>query len=128
MDIKELINKINKSVEELDLVTTRKYIEENIEILNKNRHLLKGNARELLKFLTSRLESGYETLTRTEMATIKAINTYANKFDLISIKVTIRNKEQLLLKKEFVSYLNSDAKIILEGIGAIEKGENINHK
>lgn len=123
MEIKELIAKINKSVEQLDLVTTRKYIEENLEILNKNKSLLQGNARELLTFLTSRLESGHKPLARTEMATIHAINSYATQFDLRSIKTTIKGREQLLLRKEFVEHLNSDAKIILQGMGAIHKSD-----
>jgi hypothetical protein len=121
MGIKELIAKINKSVEELDLVTTRKYIEENIEILNQNKYLLKGNARELLSFLTKRMESGIEPLTRSELATISAINSFATRFDVRSIKLTIKDKEQLLLRSDFVDHLNSDAKIILEGMGAIQK-------
>jgi hypothetical protein len=121
MGIKELIAKINKSVEELDLVTTRKYIEENIEILNQNKNLLKGNARELLSFLTKRMESGIEPLTRSELATISAINSFATRFDVRSIKLTIKDKEQLLLRSDFVDHLNSDAKIILEGMGAIQK-------
>ncbi|RFU62841.1 hypothetical protein [Peribacillus glennii] len=122
MGIKELILKINQSVEELDLVTTRKYIEENLEVLNGNKNLLKGNARELLVFLTNRLESGYEPLTRGEMATVSAINSFASKFDVRSIKVTIKDKEQLFLRKDFIDHLNADAKIILEGMGAIQKG------
>lgn len=121
MEFKELIAKINKSVDELDLVTTRKYIEGNVDVLNKNKSLLKGNARDLLNFIMKNMESGQAPLSRTEMATVLAINTFATKFDLRSIKLTIKNKEQLLLRKDFVSYLNSDAKIILAGMGAIEK-------
>lgn len=127
MNIKELIVNINKSVEDLDLVTARKYIEENLELLNKNKNLLKGNARDLLNFITHRLESGHETLTREEMATVHAINLFASKFDLRSLKLAIKNKEKLLLKKDFVAYLNSDAKIVLKGMGAIEQKENINY-
>ena len=124
MTIKELITKINQSVDELDLVTTRKYLEENIDLLKDNKRFLKSNARELLDFLTSRLESGYEPLKREELATVTAINSYATKFDVRSIKMIIKGKEQLLIRKDFVDYLNSDAKIILEGMGAIEKHEN----
>ena len=124
MSIKELIKKINQSVDELDLVTTRKYIEANIEVLNDNKRFLKSNARELLDFLTSRLESGYEPLTREELATVNAINSYATKFDVRSIRMIIKGKEPLLIRKDFIDYLNSDAKIILEGMGAIEKQEN----
>ncbi|PLS14605.1 hypothetical protein CVD28_27225 [Bacillus sp. M6-12] len=119
MNIKELIGSIHKSVENLDLVTARKYIEENIGVLSDNKLLLKGNARELFDFLANRLEEGYEPLTRTEMATISAINSFASKFDVRSIKVTIRNKEQLLLRKDFIDHLTRDAKIILQGMGAI---------
>jgi hypothetical protein len=120
VEINDLITKINKSVEELDLVTTRIYMEENIELLSEYRSLLKGNARELLTFLANRNESGYEPLTRKEMATVTAINSFANKFNLRSIREIIKNKEQLLLRKEFVEYLNSDAKIILKGMNAIK--------
>ena len=124
MSIKELINKINQSVDELDLVTTRKYLEENMEALRDNKRFLKSNARELLDFLTSRLESGYEPLKREALATVTAINSYATKFDVRSIKMIIKGKGPLLIRKDFVDYLNSDAKIILEGMGAIEKHEN----
>ena len=124
MTIKELITKINQSVDELDLVTTRKYLEENMELLNDNKRFLKSNARELLNFLTSRLESGYEPLTRAELATVTAINSYATKFDVRSIRMIIKGKEALLIRKDFIDYLNSDAKIVLESMGAIEKHEN----
>ncbi len=120
MSINELTTKIQKSIEEVDLVTARRLIEANIENLNKHRNLLKGNARELLKFLTTQLESGDEQLTRSEMATVMAVNNFATKFDVRSIKATIRGKEQLLLKNDFITHLNSDAKVILEGMGAIQ--------
>ncbi|PLT32904.1 hypothetical protein [Bacillus sp. V5-8f] len=122
MNIKDLLLKINQSVNELDLVTTRKYIEENLEILNDNRNLLKGNARVLLEFLTNRRDAGHEPLTRGEMATASAINSFASKFDVRSVKVTIKDKEKLLMRKDFIDHLNADAKIILEGMGAIQKG------
>ncbi|RFU70796.1 hypothetical protein D0469_04935 [Peribacillus saganii] len=121
MNIKELVRNIHKSVEDLDLVTARKYIEENLSLLNDNKSLLKGNARELLDILANRLEEGHEPLSRSEMATINAINSFASKFDVRSIKVTIKNKEQLLLRKDFADHLTADAKIILQGMGAITK-------
>lgn len=119
MGIKELILKINQSVEELDLVTTRKYIEENLDILNQNSRHLKSNARELLKFLTQEREAGHKPLTRAEIGTVQAINTYAGKFDVRSLKVTIKGKEHLLLRNDFTAHLNADAKIILQGMRAI---------
>src|SRR4051794_1377746 len=106
MTLNELIKQINKSVEELDLVTTRKYIDDNLEILYQNRNLLKGNARDLLEFLANRKVSDLEPLTRTEMAAVHALNSYAAKFDLRSIKLTIKGKAQFLLRKDIKDYLN----------------------
>lgn len=120
MKIKELITKINKSIDDVDLVTARILIEANIDILNQYRSILTGKTRELVKFLTTRLESGEEQLTRSEMATVMAVNSFATKFDVRSIKTAIKGKEQLLLKSDFLNHLNSDAKVILEGMGAIE--------
>ncbi|MFC3885120.1 hypothetical protein ACFOU2_17255 [Bacillus songklensis] len=119
MTFRELITQINKSVEDLDFATARKYIEENLTILNENKHILTGNARELLDFLTHRLNSGYEPFTRQEMATISAINSYASKFELRQIKMIIKEKAPLFLRKDVVEYLNKDAKAILEGMGVI---------
>ncbi|MEH7125699.1 hypothetical protein V7127_21035 [Bacillus sp. JJ1773] len=119
MQIQELISKINISVEELDLVTVRKYIEENIDLLNGNKNLLKSNARTLLDFFTN--SSITKSLSRQDMATIHSINTYATRFDLRGLKLFIKDKAELLLRNDVVQYLNSDAKILLEGMGAIEK-------
>lgn len=121
MNNKDLINHINKSVEELDFITARKYIEENINYLNENKIYLKGNARELLNFLTKRIDSGIEPLKRSELATINSINISASKFDLRGIKFLIKENAQLLLRKDVMEYLNSDAKALLEGMGIIEK-------
>lgn len=120
MDITNLITQINKSVDELDFTKARKYIEENLELVNQNRLHLKSNAREILKFLNEKLESGEKPLTKSDIAALNTINIYANRFDLRGLKLTLRGKEQLLLKKESLSYLNSDAKILLEGMGAIK--------
>jgi hypothetical protein len=119
VELRELITQINKSVEELDYANARKYIENNITILNKNKNVLKGNARELLEFLTDRLNSDYEPLTRQEMTTISAINSYASKFELRQIKMIIKEKAPLFSRKDVVEYLNKDAKVILEGMGVI---------
>ena len=48
MDFPELLKQLNKSIDSLDLVSARKYIEENIEILTKNRQLLRGNSEQCL--------------------------------------------------------------------------------
>lgn len=119
MDVKELIAKINKSVDELDFVTSRVYIEENIAVLKDNQVRLNSNARELYKFLASRIEAGIQPISRQDMAIIHAINSCATKFDLRGIKIIIKDKAQLLLRQDIIDYFNADAKIILEGMGAI---------
>jgi hypothetical protein len=121
LDVKELILKVNKSIEELDLVTTRIYIEENIAILNENKIFLKRNARELLLFLTNRLDSGEIPFTRKELILINSMNNYATRFDLRGLKLSIKNNAEILLRKDIRPYLNADAQIFLEGMGAIEK-------
>ncbi|WP_409300074.1 hypothetical protein [Peribacillus sp. SCS-155] len=118
MLLNDIIGRINESIEELDLVTARKYMEDNLSILNENKRLLNKNARELLDFLSNRTE---KPLTRQELASINAINSYASKFDLRGIKLFIKDNAQLFLREDVIHYLNSDAKIILEGMGAINK-------
>ncbi|MDF2605974.1 MAG: hypothetical protein K0S34_164 [Bacillales bacterium] len=124
MQLDELISKINQSVEELDFVTTRIYIEENVQILNENKNLLKKNARDLLEFITKRLDSGKEPFKRQELAVFNALNNYALKFDLRGLKVCVKDNAKLLLRDDVIYYLNSDAKILLEGMGVI-KGDQI---
>ncbi|MGM0845783.1 MAG: hypothetical protein ACQEUT_12465 [Bacillota bacterium] len=121
MNLKELALKINEESDKLDLVSTRKYIESNLDLLSENKQLLNRNARDLLDFLIDRKNNGEKPLNRTEMADIYAINTYALRFDVQGLKVTVKNKKELLLKKETKEFLNNDAKILLEGMGAIEK-------
>ncbi|WP_409291599.1 hypothetical protein [Peribacillus sp. SCS-37] len=121
MILEDLAVKINKSVEDLELATARLFMEENIDILTDHKNMLNKNARELLNFLVEQRESGYKPLTRKDFAIINAINTYASKFDLQGLKIIIRENTNLLLGKEVTAHLNSDAKIILEGMAAINK-------
>ncbi|HAQ08445.1 MAG TPA: hypothetical protein DCR24_13345 [Bacillus bacterium] len=121
MHIMDLISKINNRVEELDFATARFYMEENIEALNDKKNYLNTNARDLLDFLTIRKESGQPQFTRSDMAVIHAVNSYASKFDLRGLKVVIRDHSLLFLRNDIAAYLNSDARIILEGMGAIQK-------
>jgi hypothetical protein len=121
MHIMDLVFKINSSVEELDFATARFYMEENIEILNDNKNYLKSNARELLEFLMNRQEAGQESLTRREMSVIQATNGYAAKFDVRGLKLVIKEHSLLFLRDDIEAYLNADARIILEGMGAIRK-------
>lgn len=121
MNLHELAEKINKSVDDLDLVSARKYMEENKELLNANKSLLKRNARELFDFLMSASESSAVPLTREELTATNAINLYATRFDLRGLKTAVKNYSELLLREDVLPYLNSDAKILLEGMGAIQK-------
>ncbi len=121
MKPEELIKQINKFAEELDFITTRKLIEDNLDIMKKQRLHLKNNAREIYNIIIEREESGKNPISRQDMATLLAINSYAAKFDLRSLKIIIKDKAKLLLRKEAVDYLNQDAKVILEGMGAIAK-------
>ncbi|RFB17401.1 hypothetical protein DZB84_10060 [Bacillus sp. HNG] len=121
MDIEQVCKEINNSVDELDLVTARKYIEENIDLLNTKGHFLNKNARELLKVVTDMHNSDYKPLQRNELAIINTINAYATKFDLRGLKLLVKENSQLLLREDLLPYFNKDAKIVLEGMGAISK-------
>jgi len=121
LEHKELIAIINKLVDELDFISARKLIEENMEWVNQYRVHLNSNAREILAFLKHKLDSCEKPLTKSDIATINAINMYASKFDLRGLKLTIKGKEQLLLRKETLNFLNTDAKTLLESMGTIKK-------
>ncbi|MFO1445395.1 hypothetical protein KDN24_19775 [Bacillus sp. Bva_UNVM-123] len=119
MKPEDLIDQINNFVEQLDFITARKLMEDNLEILKKHRVSLKSNARELLKLIVERTESGQDPITRQDMAILIAINSYASKFDMRSLKMLVKDKAKLLLRKDAVDYLNQDARVLLEGMGAI---------
>lgn len=119
MDIVELVKKINQCFNNLDLVRARKYIEENQEILNQNKHLLRGNARSLLDFIINRTDAGVIPLNRKEMNVIYSINAYASKFDLRGLKLSVKNNTNLLMREDLKQYLNEDARTLLEGLKVI---------
>lgn len=121
MNLNDLFQKINESAAELDFVTARTYIEENIEILEKNRQYLKNNARDLFDFIKSQLNGGINPLGRKELATINTINTYAAKFDLRGMKYLLKENAPLFIRTDIIPYLNADAKILLNGMGAINQ-------
>lgn len=121
MNLQELADKINRCVDELDLVSARKYMEENKELLSSNKSLLKRNARELFDFIMTSHESGNVPLTRDELSVTNAINLYATRFDLRGLKTAVKNHSELLLRDDVLPYLNSDAKILLEGMGSIQR-------
>ncbi|OMP68377.1 hypothetical protein [Domibacillus epiphyticus] len=121
MEFEELVRKINKHVEELDYFSARKYIEQNIDDLQQNKHLLNSNAREILMFLVDQINSGHAAMTRQELSAINAINEYSYKFDLRGIKMLLKNRAALFMREDIDGYLNKDAKEILTGMGAIKK-------
>lgn len=121
MTLEDLIKKINESAEELDFSSTRVYIENNIEMLKERKFLLNSNAREILKFVLERMESGYQPISRAELAAINTINMYAETFNLSGIKLTVKSNPQLFLRDDVTDYLNQNARVILEGLKVIEK-------
>ncbi|MEK3934498.1 hypothetical protein MKY41_04190 [Sporosarcina sp. FSL W7-1349] len=116
MKIQELLLAINKSMESLDLVSARRYIEDNMELLNENRHHLRSNARALLDFLNDQTES---PLNRQELNVIHSINTYASRFDIRGLKLSVKNNFDLLVRDDVKPYFTEDAKVILEGMNVI---------
>ncbi|GAE93419.1 hypothetical protein JCM21714_2499 [Gracilibacillus boraciitolerans JCM 21714] len=121
MQFSELVKSINHYTEHLDLVTARKYIEENLDLLNQKKHLLSHNARGILEFMIKRREAGYRNLDKRELATIRAVNKYAEEFDVRGIKLIVREKPNLFIEKEAIEYLSNDSKVILIGMGVLKK-------
>ncbi|MFC5541448.1 MAG: hypothetical protein C0P75_012455 [Bacilli bacterium] len=129
MDIKKLILCINGAVDALEYATARKYIEQNLDIVDENRHLLNSNAREILQFVKDNLGSSEQPLTKKEMNIITVINTYAKKLDVRGLKLYLKEKEkeQLLQRKNVLNILNADAKILLTSLGFIKGKEIVNN-
>ncbi|QGH35851.1 hypothetical protein GI584_18110 [Gracilibacillus salitolerans] len=121
MRFSEIVKSINHATENLDLVTSRRYIEENLELLKEKRHLLNHNAREILSFMIKRQEAGYRNLDKKELASIRTVNLYAEQFDVRGIKLIIKEKPYLFFEKEAINFLTDDAKVILTGIGVVKK-------
>lgn len=120
MDFRELLKQLDKSIDSLDLVSARKYIEENIDILTKNRQLLRGNSRAMFDLIKQKIDTGEKPLSRHEMNVIHSINTYATKFDLTGLKLVVNNNPELFLNEEIKQYLNVDAKTLLQGMKILQ--------
>ncbi|MGM7636150.1 hypothetical protein [Bacillus sp. Hm123] len=121
MELQYLITEINRSVDELDYSKARKYIEENIEVLEGNKARLKSNAREIMSFVKEKVNAGVLPISRQELAAIHAINAYAYQFDLRGIKVVLRDKAKVFQREDIIDFLNNDAKIILDSLGVIRE-------
>lgn len=124
MDFRDLLKQLNKSIDNLDLVSARKYIEENIDILTKNRQLLQGNSRAMFDLIKQKKDLGIKPLSRHEMAVIYSINNYATKFDLTGLKLVVNNNPELFVNEEIIQYLNADAKTLLQGMKVLHKNES----
>lgn len=124
MDFRDLLKQLNKSIDNLDLVSARKYIEENIDILTKNRQLLQGNSRAMFDLIKQKKDLGIKPLSRHEMAVIYSINNYATKFDLTGLKLVVNNNPELFVNEEIIQYLNADAKTLLQGMKVLNKNES----
>ena len=116
MDFQQLLKQLNKSIDSLDLVSARKYIEENIDILTKNKQLLRGNSRAMFELIKQKQDAGEKPLSRHEMNVIYSINTYSTKFDLTGLKLVVNNNPELFLNEDIKQYLNADAKTLLQGM------------
>ncbi|KQL33684.1 hypothetical protein [Psychrobacillus sp. FJAT-21963] len=123
MDINELMKTINESMEKLDLISARRLIENNLDLISDNRHLLRRNARSLFEILKNNTESAINTLSRKEMNVIYSINAHASNFDIRALKLSIKNNPELLVRKDIKYYLNEDAKTLLTGIKVINDDE-----
>lgn len=121
MDYRELLKQINNSMEKLDLISARKYIEQNLQLVSDYRHLLCSNARALFDFLRSEKDSGREPLNRREMTILYSINRYASAFDIRGLKLLVNNYPELLMRQEIQAYLNDDALTLLESMNVIQK-------
>ena len=118
MSERELFTTINKCVNELDFVSARKYMEENIELLNRYKHRLQHNAQELFEFVANR-DLNSEMLNRKELNIINAINEYAANFNIRGFKLLVKERGALLSKKDTLTYLSEDAKALLESMNAL---------
>ncbi len=113
MNPNDLVRAVNACVDELDFVTARKYIEDNLEILKTHKHRLQPNALELLDFVT---HSDGKRLTQREIKIIQAVNDHASHFNIRSFKMLVKDHVVLMHRDETLTYLNADAKALLSSM------------
>ncbi len=116
LNAQELIKVINTCVDELDFISARKYMEENKELLKRSKHRLNRNAQDLLEFVVTKSEN---QLDPKEIHAIHAINNYASNFDIRALKLIVKDKAALISRKDTLTYLNEDAKAILESMRVV---------
>ncbi|WP_432353122.1 hypothetical protein [Sporosarcina sp. A2] len=113
MNSHDLFRIINQCVNELDYITARRYMEDNMEIIQENRHHLRRNAKELFEFVVN---SDERRLTPSEIKVIQAINDYANHFNVRSFKLVVKENAVLMSREDTLTHLNSDARALLESM------------
>jgi len=119
MEFREIISEISKSFEIHDLVSVRELVEDNLELLNKNKHRLNGKIKNVFDFFTN--QSDFLPLNRSDVAVINTINHYASNFDVRGIRIVLKDHITLLFRDDSIQFLSSDAKIILESMNVIPK-------
>ena len=113
VDSRELFKVINKCIDDLDFISARRYMEENIDLLKGNKHRLHRNAQDLLEFV---LNENTDPLSQSEINIIHTINDYATNFDIGAIKLIVKDRAALINRRDAFSYLNTDAKALLESM------------
>ncbi|AVK84123.1 hypothetical protein C3943_11315 [Lysinibacillus sp. B2A1] len=122
-NITTIISKVNKACDDLDFVSARVLIETNLLKLSEAKHyrLLNSNGRVLIKHILadSKKEESTNKLTRNDLLTIKRINEYCSNFDISMLKRTLKSSFDLVQRDDVLPLLNTDAKIILDNMGAL---------
>lgn len=127
--INQIIKTINNHCESMEFGEARRMIELNIEELqiSSNYFSLNSNAIVLLKYILNQEKTQLKPLTRLEMLQINEINKHCTNFDISMLKRTIKNSLPLLRRPDILMHLNSNAKTILESMGAFIQNELEHH-
>ncbi|WP_025783958.1 hypothetical protein [Sporosarcina sp. D27] len=120
MNSHELFKMINQCVDELDFITARKYMEDNVDLVKTHKHHLQRNAQDLFEFV---LNSDGRRLTQSEVKVIHAINDYAAHFNIRSFKLMVKDHAGLVSREDTLTYLNQDARALLESMHIITSTE-----
>lgn len=123
--IKGIINRINSFCDELEFGEARRIIELNLKPLSNLSYyrLLNENAKVILKHILKQASNkDYKPLTRLEYLKINNINTYCSEFDISMLKRTLKDSIDFIQRPDVNALLNSNAKTILESMGAIIAG------
>ncbi|WP_155591784.1 hypothetical protein [Lysinibacillus cavernae] len=122
-NIATIVTKVNKSCDDLDFVSARVLIETNLLKLSEARYyrLLNTSGRVLIKHVLANAhrQTDNTKLSRTDLLTINKINEYCSNFDISMLKRTLKNSFELVQRPDVLPLLNSDAKIILDNMGAL---------